>query len=196
MWQKIIAIILLILILLSPVSYILSFNDNTYFRYLPTIIFYPDNKLEIDEMKPVVKSRDDETTQLFHMHDRYGAKYVFDKELPEVKDLSLPTSTRAIMISLLLVLKLMFNRKRPYQTDPNIGHIDTPTTYNPSFPSGHAMEAYLWSAYISKEMPHLSEKAEVIADKCANLRVQGGVHFPSDTTASKWLVNNCLKYII
>lgn len=196
MWQKIVVIILLIIIFLSPISYIITFNHNTYFSYIPTLIFYPDNKIEVDEMKPIVESRDNEITQLFHMHDRYGAKYVYDKELPEVKDLTMPSSGRAVMISLALILKLLVNRKRPFQTDPNMGHIDTPTTYNPSFPSGHAMEAYLWSAYISKKKPHLREKAEVIADKCARLRIQGGVHFPSDISASKWLVNNFLKYVI
>ena len=192
--QKLGMVILMFILLF--LSLYLRWNDNCFFKYYPIFQIFPDNKTEVEEMRNIVGNRDDETTKLFMEHDIHGAKHLFTIEMPETKDLWMSQSLRNFMISFIVVLKLFFNRKRPFQTDPNMGHIDTPTSYNPSFPSGHAMEAYMISTSIGKRRPELKDKAMEIADRCAQLRVEGGVHFPSDIKAAKWIVDNIFYYFI
>ena len=187
-------VILLLLILF--LSLYLRWNENCFFTYYPTFQIFPDNKTEVEEMRNIVGNRNDETTKLFMEHDTHGAKHLFSIEMPETRELWMTQSLRKIMIWCIITLKLLFNRKRPFQTDPNMGHIDTPTSYNPSFPSGHAMEAYMIGTSIGKRRPELKDKAMKIADRCAQLRVQGGVHFPSDIKAAKWIVENIFYHFI
>ena len=140
--------------------------------------------------------RDKETTELFHLGDRGGARAIFDKFLPDCSGTNMSLAAETWMYSTVLFFKLLFNRQRPYQTDPNMGHVDTPTSYSPSFPSGHAMQAYLLARTKAKYHPDKKEEILQTGERCAFLRVQGGVHFPSDLASAKRLADVIPSFLL
>jgi len=185
----------LILLALSPLAAFLSFSSSRYYSRLPTVMLHPDDELEAADMKHIVSSRDGQTTKLFHLADRGGASAIFNATMPEHRDTTLSPSVTTIMTAMVLFFKLLFNRRRPYQTDPNMGHIDTPTSYSPSFPSGHALQAYLLARTKAKYHPEKADKILALGERCAFLRVDGGVHYPSDLTFARRLaytIPHCL----
>lgn len=83
---------------------------------------------------------------------------------------------------LVLHYKYAYARERPYQHGIRtlVGDIGTP-----SYPSGHAADAWVFAYVLSKKHPHLSAKFEAIAKKVSDSRIILGVHFPSDCEAGK-----------
>ena len=78
--------------------------------------------------------------------------------------------------------KDMFNRPRPSQVDPRIQPcIKVPKSS--SYPSGHALQAYLSAALLSELCPAQKEALAQRAHRVAWSRIQGGVHFPTDDVA-------------
>ena len=88
-------------------------------------------------------------------------------------------------------LKMDFNRGRPHQCcnlqieplfndqrDPNYpGH--------PSYPSGHASQAFTTALLYAHLFPRLEESLLTAARRVARNREIGGMHFPSDTDAGE-----------
>lgn len=179
----------IILLALSPLAACISFSAPRYYSSLPSVLLHPDNEVEAAAMKLHVSNRDTSTTKLFNMADRGGASAVFNLVMPEYHKTSISPTATTIMMTMVLFLKLLFNRRRPYQTDPNMGHVDTPTSYSPSFPSGHAFEAYLLARTKAKYHPEKADKIVALGDRCAFLRVNGGVHYPSDLDFARRLAH-------
>ena len=94
---------------------------------------------------------------------------------------------------LILQLKYHFNRPRPYQLanelEIEFNPVDKKSASTPSYPSGHAAQAYTISNIMSRENPGFERELENIADKIALTRFQAGVHYPSDISAGKELAN-------
>jgi acid phosphatase (class A) len=84
------------------------------------------------------------------------------------------------------VAKAIFHRPRPYVLDHAVKPA-VPTTMNgyTSYPSGHATFAYATAIVLANMVP---EKAAAIfdrADRFAENRVIGGVHYPTDLQAGR-----------
>lgn len=90
---------------------------------------------------------------------------------------------------MIFYLKKKINRARPYQTSllvpvTNFSYSPSMTSHTPSFPSGHAIQAYCASGIFYKYLNYTSkELLEVITD-IADRRIIGGLHYPSDNYAS------------
>jgi len=86
---------------------------------------------------------------------------------------------------LLFTLKYHYNRPRPFQLGYYHGievHQSIYTNANsPAFPSGHAMEARLFSLILSEKYSFAADKIMQIGNKIAESRLNAGVHYPSDT---------------
>jgi hypothetical protein len=102
--------------------------------------------------------------------------------------------------ALILRLKKAYNRPRPYQLadyhgvslsynkDVQSGLSGTAKT--PSYPSGHATQAYLAAELLAQDNPDHREGLMEIAERVALARIKEGVHFPSDNEFAKALVRN------
>lgn len=86
---------------------------------------------------------------------------------------------------LMYALKYHYNRPRPFQLGYYHRIQVAPAIYtnanSPAFPSGHAMEARLFSLILSEKYPFAADKIMDIGDRMAESRLNAGLHYPSDT---------------
>jgi acid phosphatase (class A) len=85
--------------------------------------------------------------------------------------------------------KKFFQRPRPYHLEParfphSIEHED-PTHY--SYPSGHSTRGTVFALLLAELFPHQQEAILAKGREAGWLRVQGGVHFPTDIYAGRVL---------
>lgn len=84
-------------------------------------------------------------------------------------------ATDSALLLKIIVLKLWYLRMRP-----PVKRIASVTAYGPSYPSGHAVQAFNISKHLSLVYPEHKEALTRLAEKSANIRVIGGMHYPSD----------------
>ena len=103
---------------------------------------------------------------------------------------------------LILRLKKAYDRPRPFQLAPIHGieisydkemQGELGTASTPSYPSGHATQAYMIAGVLSKDNPDHHDKLMSMAEGVAFSRLQFGVHFPSDNDFGRALA---LNYIL
>jgi hypothetical protein len=89
-----------------------------------------------------------------------------------------------------------FNRPRPTQLEPELRPlIDVPG--HPSYPSGHATQAYLIAQTLSEVIRSHEVGCELfkIADEVAVNREWAGLHYASDSAAGKKLAREVFPYV-
>ena len=82
-------------------------------------------------------------------------------------------------------LKNYYNRPRPSQVNAKIKPFASSTASTPSYPSGHAFQAFLVAKHLSKKYPFRTFKFYSIAERIAKARVSVGLHYPSDNDFSR-----------
>ena len=89
--------------------------------------------------------------------------------------------------------KFKFNRPRPHQLADVLGveikHQATVSGTTPAYPSGHAAQGRFLALFLSSRLPTYKEDFMNLADRVAFSRIQGGVHYPSDSTTGKKLAD-------
>ena len=99
--------------------------------------------------------------------------------------------------SIILGLKLFYNRPRPYQInkyhDIDIKVNDTDTAQTPAYPSGHALQGRLVYKMLASIHPEHEKQLKNISDQISMARIIRGVHFPTDNEFSNLIVD---KYIM
>ena len=92
-------------------------------------------------------------------------------------------------VPFILELKYAYNRPRPVQLAYMYGLELSPypskTADTPSYPSGHAFQAYLVAYVIGAMYPAHAKALEEIAKRVGQSRVNMKVHFPSDIAAGQ-----------
>ena len=158
---------------------------NGYNPYLPSLPVYPNNQEELKLVEEAVKNRTQQDIAFFHKTNKSVVE-AFVGFVPETRE-----ELRKIEISqnyIILFFKYVINRRRSYQINPNLNVINIKTAQTPSYPGGHAYQAYLIANKLSKRYPEKKDMLYEIARKCDDCRVKGGIHFPSDGEFSKKLV--------
>lgn len=91
--------------------------------------------------------------------------------------------------------KNLINRARPDRTCSGLPRTVIPTPGHPSYPAGHAAQAYtaaLLLATLFPDTPTVSTSLLGAAARVADNRVVAGIHFPSDCEAGRQLA---LKFV-
>jgi len=104
--------------------------------------------------------------------------------------------------TILNFLKDVINRPRPYQLAktyniPLYPLIRT-SSMTASYPSGHALTAFVMSEYYARKYPEISSEVRNLGKKIARSREVVGIHYPSDTKISRYICdvmfdNNLIK---
>ena len=158
---------------------------NGYNPYLPSLPVYPNNQEELKLVEEAVKNRTQQDIAFFHKTNKSVVE-AFVGFVPETRE-----ELRKIEISqnyIILFFKYVINRRRSYQMNPNLNVINIKTAQTPSYPAGHAYQAYLIANKLSKRYPEKKDMLYEIARKCDDCRIKGGIHFHSDGEFSKKLV--------
>mgnify|MGYP003979118555 CR=1 FL=1 len=80
---------------------------------------------------------------------------------------------------LVIILKLLFSRKRPFDSNNEINNLTDRHVQDNSFPSGHTFMAFLLSALLLEKYPQ-NNIIKFFPILVAISRVYLGVHYPSD----------------
>lgn len=175
-----------IIIIILVYSIIITLQKYKYFWFYPTIPLYPNNIDESNIVKLYTKTRTQDDIDFFKLTDP-SVSHAFTLIVPEnVEELNL--MFRPIS-STIISLKLLFNRARPKQVNNTIKVLASKTANTPSWPSGHAGQAYYLAKLLTKKYPHLKRELHECAEKCANARIYAGLHYESDNSFSKYIVS-------
>lgn len=156
-----------------------------YYSFYPSMVFEANKtrELELENIKRAIEQRQPDDIEFFKSVD-LDITGPFKEVVPEV-----PVSNMRRIIydpTLLFTIwkeKIYYNRARPFQSDDSVvktAVLDSKSASNPSYPSGHAVQAYVLAGELSKLYPDRREYLDRVADRIAFSRVQGGVHYPSD----------------
>lgn len=125
--------------------------------------------------------RDDHEESIFAYATVLGPRFR-EPGLPLTAALSLHLRQESAVVN--PALKLAFHRARPYRTDATLHPVcDLATT--DSYPSGHSMVGYLEGFALAEMLP--ARRGEILARAAdyAHNRMVCGVHYGSDTEASR-----------
>lgn len=93
-------------------------------------------------------------------------------------------------------LKLYFQRPRPYQTDTTLHPVCPVGPKHDSYPSGHSLTGYLEAFTLIELAPEKRSEILARADEYAYNREVCGVHYPSDTEASRRVAYAVFGYML
>ncbi len=162
-----------------------------YYIWYPTIKEYPDNIKEIEIMvRDYISKRTPENIHFFKLTDSNPMEAFRGKISNEQYNKINKIITSKQMIDQIIFYKKLYNRARPYQLAPDlVKPFKSTTADNPSYPSGHPIQAYYIAKILSKWEPIRKKEWEKIAERCSNIRIIAGLHYPSDIEFGKKLVN-------
>jgi hypothetical protein len=164
----------------------IAYNSNRYYEHLPTIPLYPNNYEEVKEVEDYINKKDSKMDALIKLTDE-SCVYAFKNHVNE--DLNTLDNISSEISNYIFFFKYLFNRERPFDTNPNLNKYPSTSAYSPSFPSGHAMQAQYLAKVLSKKYPEKKELLYDLGNKCGMARVYAGLHFPSDVKFGQFLVN-------
>jgi hypothetical protein len=100
--------------------------------------------------------------------------------------------------AILYHLKYHYQRPRPYQMayfyGLNLFPVLATNASSPSYPGGHAFDAYKIAYLLAKKYPEKAMDLLSIADAISLSRIKGGVHYPSDQIISNQLAKELVSY--
>ena len=141
---------------------------------------FPDNEEELPKVLKIMEGQDLDKKTINDL-DKNNHKMMLNivgGKMSEWKDFIEDVDIHTIR------LKMKYGRKRPYEISDKIKSV-TNTDDTPSFPSGHAIEAYALAKVLGEKYPDKKKELNIMADSISLSRVQMGSHYPSDIEAGK-----------
>ena len=136
----------------------------------------------VDDIKFINKCEDDHAATWVDVIKEIGLPEIDKKEFEKFID---------VTDGVLYNLKYYYQRPRPEQLAYFYGVKLYPllatSACSPSYPGGHAFDAYRIAFLLGKRYPEKSPQLLSHAERVSMSRVQGGVHYPSDSIISKML---------
>ena len=150
-----------------------------------------DTEVELSELHRMQRERDEETILKIKEEQTLDG-FNFDLFHYKTVEQQSPEAAKLLKMGqeeispIVFTLKAKFDRVRPSVLDPTLQPvIDVPG--HPSYPSGHAAQAYLVAYLLSDIDPATPNAYFTKASKIAIRREEAGVHYGSDTLAGKSL---------
>ncbi len=168
---------------------LLGYLHKRYIPYLPGINI-KNNVSEAKKVLKISKNRTQSDIDFFKLTDM-SVIYAF-KDYGSINKLNKIISETWIT-ALLLSIKTIINRARPYQINKRIKNLKSKTGDTPSLPAGHAFQAYYLAYILSKKYPKDKKKLNFIAQRCDMVRVKAGIHYPSDGKLAKDILHFLIK---
>ena len=171
---------------------LMSLQPPRYNLWYPTIhSAYPNNGREIGIMvRDYFPKRTPENIQFFKLTDASPLE-AFRRKITEEQFRRLKKEVVSpAIVGKIMYYKRLYNRARPVQVAPEIvDALYSTTADTPAFPSGHAFQAYYAAKLLSQWEPTRKKEWGAIAERCANIRIIAGLHYPSDRDFARRLVD-------
>jgi hypothetical protein len=176
-------------------------SGQRYHWWYPAIVLgpapYPDNREEAAiVLNEYIAKRTQSDVEFAMMVDEAPEKafqhVISESEMPAAEMSRI--MTHPLVKLRIRAYKYAYNRARPHQALPEQINLESGTMLplktadTPSYPAGHAYQAYLMASILCKKFPHKTREIEKAADRLATSRIYAGVHYPSDNAFSKKLV--------
>lgn len=185
-WISILIVILVLYILILFIS-----PSPRYIEYLPSLYFY-SNKQEADEVFKLTNQRSQQNEDVFYATDfsisNLFKDYVHEK--PKQLD-QIINSPKVVLI--ILFLKYIINRPRPYQVNNKITPLKSKTDKTPSYPAGHTFQSYYLAKKLGEIYPEKKDFFVNLSHQIDKARINGGIHYPSDGEFSRNIVDFLYK---
>ena len=97
--------------------------------------------------------------------------------------------TQPKVILIILIVKYVINRPRPYQINKNIIPLSSSTGETPSYPAGHTFQSYYLAKKLGKIYPEKKDFLLDLSFKIDEARIKAGIHYPSDGDVSRYIVD-------
>ena len=175
-----------IIFLIAVIIVIYLYSLPKYALLLPTIPIY--NNKEANTVYEISSKRTYEDERFFELTDP-SIVYAFSPHVEENIAQLNEIITHPVLLFVGYFLKYTINRPRPYQINKNIDHLKSKTGNTPALPAGHAFQAYYLAHILTKRYPQKKHLFNDLAKKCDDVRVKGGIHYPSDGELSKKIVD-------
>ena len=151
------------------------FNSKPSFEVDFPELSFPDNQSEVPKILNIMKKyeMDEDTKNDLDKNNHQMMLDIVDEDMNDWEDFIRDVDIHTIK------LKMKYKRPRPYEVSEEIRSM-TDTDDSPSFPSGHAIEAYALAKVLAEEHPEKEEELFNMAEAIALSRVLMGSHYPSD----------------
>lgn len=147
--------------------------------------------LKVDSERQALYKTYDRNLPLFYF--RYLSQYGIPKDA--IQKIIVELSEE--VTPLLFKLKYFFQRPRPSQLafyyKLRLMPFQSPSAATPSFPSGHAYYAKLFTEVAGNHYPEIYGELKRIEEDVCNSRIDMGLHFPSDIDAGIFAAENILN---
>lgn len=180
--MKLVVVVFIILCVVILIAATQASTPYSYYRGQPSRIPLEDSIRELELVKHAYETRTEEDIRFFWETD----SNMEQKFLEILGDRESLASIRALIFNEQLTAYIMhhkryFNRVRPYQLDKSIVPPQGTTSYlTPSYPAGHAAQAWFVARYFGEKYPDVKAKLEMLALRIDETRVKAGIHYPSD----------------
>jgi hypothetical protein len=191
-------IILIAIVIAIALTGSISFQTFTYVSYDRTHPSKIPSDVSEDEVNVVYQKyihRTDKDVALYNTTDR-NMTDVFYEVLKqyETKESIMQIIYDQHLFNEIMKRKTEFNRIRPYQLDSRIlPPQDSDTYHTPSYPAGHAAQAYFTARYFGCKYPERKKELMDIAYAIDETRVRAGIHYPSDGIFARQTVEDVMK---
>lgn len=176
--------------LISRVANPVTSTNKGYYSFYRSAYQQTDEELE-EELEAVKSASDYRSIGDIEFFEKTDVDIVpvFHQLVPEANRASMYwTIHNPLVHSIIMGTKLYYNRARPHQ----IGNVDTlqsRSAHTPSYPSGHAVQAFALAKRLTSKFPEKANEINYLAEKVADIRKIGGVHYPSDKDFARRLVD-------
>lgn len=161
-----------------------------YTSFLPTIPIYNNNEANSVLKQSLLRNAED--IEFFNLTDPSVCFAYLPYVNESIEELN-KIVTQPIILFTIFFFKYIINRPRPYQINKNIEKLNSNTDKTPSYPAGHAFQAYALTHVLKKKYKNKDELFDNISVKCDETRIKGGIHYKSDGEFSKILVDILIK---
>jgi len=169
----------------------ISMQPARFYIWYPTIqTAYPNNVREIGIIvRDYLPKRTPENIEFFRLTDASPLEAFRGKLSDEQFQRLKKKVVTPLVIGKIMYYKKLYNRARPAQVAPELVRpLYSNTANTPAYPSGHAFQGYYAAKLLSKWVPDRKKEWDAIAERCANIRIIAGLHYPSDRDFAKRLV--------
>jgi len=162
-----------------------------YIDFLPSL-YFNSNKQEANKVYELTKQRSQQNKEVFYTTD-FSISNLFKDHVDEKPKQLDQFINSPKVVFVILFIKYIINRARPYQVNNKIVPLPSKTDKTPSYPAGHTFQSYYLAKKLGEMYPEKKDFFLNLSNEIDNARINAGIHYPSDGEFSRNIVDFLFK---